>query len=186
MICVFVMSVKSQWSESEGILEPDSRTNITQVATRPGDEKQLKLASPAFENNELMPSRYSRDGGNLHPPLSIGGVPDGTRSLALIVEDIDSPIGTFTHWLVWNLPPDIKELAEGTLPDEGQVGMNGFGEVRYDGPCPPSGRHRYVFRLLALGELIDAETGDRRDQVAADLRSNVLAEATLTGRYAAD
>jgi Raf kinase inhibitor-like YbhB/YbcL family protein len=146
----------------------------------------MELASSAFNDNGPIPSRHSRDGDNLNPPLTISGVPEAARSLLLIAEDPDSPIGVFTHWLVWNLPPDTREVAQGSLPDDARVGMNGFGEIRYDGPCPPSGYHRYVFRLLALDRLLDATTGDRRDQIMPALEQHVLAEATLTGRYPPD
>jgi Raf kinase inhibitor-like YbhB/YbcL family protein len=146
----------------------------------------VKLASPAFGDNELIPWRYTRDGDNLHPPLTISGLPEAARSLLLVVEDVDSPIGLFTHWLIWNLPPDTSEISEGRLQDNVCVGMNSFGEVRYDGPCPPSGCHRYVFRLLALDKTLDAETGDRRDQVMRQVKDHSLAEARLTGRFEVD
>lgn len=143
----------------------------------------MNLASPSFANDASIPAKHARDGDNLSPPLTISGVPDAARSLALILEDIDSPMGIFTHWVVWNVPSDTTGIAEGMLPAEAEVGMNGFGEVRYDGPCPPSGRHRYRFRLLALDQTLDAPTGDRKDQIAADMAGCVITEATLTGWY---
>ncbi len=103
----------------------------------------------------------------------------------LVMEDIDCPIGVFTHWLVWNIPADVREIDAGELPPSAEIGLNGFGEVGYSGPCPPSGRHRYRFVLLALGCTLEAATSDRRDQVEAEAEGQVLARAELTGLYTA-
>lgn len=140
----------------------------------------MKITSPAFGENDIIPTRYGFDGERISPPLQIAGVPPGTRSLALIMEDIDSPVGRFTHWVVWNLPPETAEISENALPSEAQVGLNGYGEIGYGPPYPPSGRHRYVFRLYALDTTLQAAPGDRRDQIQSEMNGSVIAEATLT------
>lgn len=145
----------------------------------------MEISSTAFGKGEEIPAKYTFDGENINPPLRIRGVPDNARSLTLIVEDIDSPIGPFTHWVVWNIPADTSEIDEGSAPPGSETGVNGFGEVRYGGPCPPSGRHRYKFRLFALDIVLDATTPDRRDAVEGEMEGNIIAKATLTGFYQA-
>ena len=145
----------------------------------------MELSSPSFEDGADMPARHTHDGEDVSPALRISGVPAKAGSLALIMEDIDSPIGPFTHWVVWNIPPQTTEIREGELPQGAEVGLNGFGEARYAGPCPPSGRHRYRFRLFALESMLDATSPDRKDQIKADMEDQVVGAATLTGCYQA-
>ena len=146
----------------------------------------MKLTSTAFNDGEDIPEKHAFDGENVPPPLRFEGVPGNAQSLALIMEDLDSPIGPFTHWVVWNLPPDTAEAGnDSPLPREAETGINGFGESRYGGPCPPSGRHRYRFRLLALDTRLEATSPDRKDQIESEMEGNVLDEALLTGLYRA-
>lgn len=145
----------------------------------------MELSSPAFGNGEEIPAKYTFDGLNVSPPLQIRGVPAGAQSLVLIVEDVDSPIGPFTHWVLWNIPPSATEVAEDQVPEGSETGINGFGEVRYGGPCPPTGRHRYRFNLFALDSRLEATSPDRRDQIESDMEDNILARAILTGCYQA-
>lgn len=145
----------------------------------------MELSSPAFADFEDIPRRHSRDGDGANPPLQIAGVPRAAVSLVLIVDDMDSPIGAFTHWVVWNMPPETTDIQEGAIPPGAQSGLNGFGELGWSGPCPPSGRHRYRFRLLALDRELELGTPDRRDRVERAMVGHVLAEATLTGVYRA-
>jgi Raf kinase inhibitor-like YbhB/YbcL family protein len=146
----------------------------------------MKLSSAAFEDEQQIPAKYTRDGGNVSPPLTISDVPEAARSLVLILEDLDSPMGVFTHWLVWNIPPPVTGIDENECPPGAELGMNGFGEVRYDGPCPPFGRHRYRFRLLALDQELDATTPDRKDQLEAEMQDHLIEAATLTAWYGAE
>ncbi len=145
----------------------------------------MKITSTAFASGEAIPAKYTFDGENVRPPLRFEGVPGNAKSLVVIMEDLDSPIGPFTHWVLWNLPPDTEEIGEDSMPAKAETGINGFGEVRYSGPCPPSGRHRYRFRLFALDIELEATTPDRRDQIEGEMEGDVLAEATLTGLYEA-
>lgn len=145
----------------------------------------MKIASPSFGDGEEIPTRHAFDGDNLSPPLTIADVPASARSFALIVECLDAPIGRFTHWVVWNIPPDVQTLGEGSPPPEAERGLNGFGEVAYAGPCPPSGRYHYRVRVFALDTTLDARTPDRRDHIEREMEGHVVAEAALHGVYRA-
>ncbi|MFH0987483.1 MAG: YbhB/YbcL family Raf kinase inhibitor-like protein, partial [Patescibacteria group bacterium] len=103
----------------------------------------LTLKSSAFENNSSIPQKYTCDGENISPPLTISGEPQEAKDLVLILEDPDAPQGTFTHWTIWNIPLGIKEIEEGMAPEGAIEGQTDFGEIGYGGPCPPSGTHRY-------------------------------------------
>jgi Raf kinase inhibitor-like YbhB/YbcL family protein len=142
---------------------------------------EFEITSAAFEAGGTIPSRYSCDGENVSPPLSFTGAPADTRSLALVVDDPDAPVGTFTHWLAWGIDPDADGLDEGqAAPREGR---NGFGTTGYAGPCPPRGRHRYFFRLHALDAELDLQPGADRDQLERALEGHVLETAELMGGF---
>ncbi|WP_026278927.1 MULTISPECIES: YbhB/YbcL family Raf kinase inhibitor-like protein [Thioalkalivibrio] len=128
-----------------------------------------------------MPIEVSARDANELPPLEIREVPAGSRSLALILEDLDSPLGDVTHWLVWNLPPDTTRVDALHLPSEARVGMDAFGKVGYLGPVPPEGCHHYRFRLQALDAELELEAGATRSQFDAAAEGHVLAEVDLTG-----
>lgn len=110
----------------------------------------ISLTSPVFNHTGLIPPLYTCDGADSHPPLVIANIPANTRSLALVVDDPDSPSKNFVHWLVWNIKPIDQTIEEGKVPEEAGQGKNSFGKVGYGGPCPQSGTHRYFFKLLAL------------------------------------
>ena len=114
--------------------------------------------------------------------MKIAGVPSGAQSLVLILEDPDAPSGTFTHWLVWNIPPQAKILPPGELSGNALQGINDFGKTGYSGPCPPSGTHRYYFRLSALDILLPVPAGASRLDLENAMRGHVLATASLMGR----
>jgi Raf kinase inhibitor-like YbhB/YbcL family protein len=139
--------------------------------------------SSAFQDGAPIPRRHGCEGEDLSPPLSWSGVPEGTRSLALVVDDPDAPAGTFTHWLGWSLDPDAEGLGEGeAAPVEG---TNDFGTSGYRGPCPPPGhgRHRYSFRLYALDSDLDRRPGAGRRELERALEGHTLATAELIGTY---
>lgn len=153
-------------------------------------QQTFSLSSSAFSPNGSIPPRYTCDGEELSPPLSIGGTPSGTLSLALIVEDPDvpkqlKPDGTFLHWLVYNIPPAVTEMLEGTRV--GTQGENGSGKPGYTGPCPPPQyeprQHRYVFTLYALDATLNLPAGATKDQVLAAMQGHVIAQARLVGLY---
>ena len=141
------------------------------------------LTSSAFENHQRVPRRHTCEGEDLSPSLAWSGLPSGTRSLALIVDDPDAPVGTFTHWVTWGIDPEAGGLAEGEAP--AGEGRNDFGAVGYRGPCPPPGhgRHRYFFRLYALDTEPELARGAERAQVEQTLEGHVLDTAELLGEY---
>lgn len=148
----------------------------------------LKLMSTAFRPGEMIPDQYSRKGGNLSPPITWSGVPVETQSLALVVDDPDAPSGLFVHWLVYDIPPGEQGLAEGQpaaeeLANGERQGRNGFGDVGYGGPQPPSGTHRYFFHLYALDTELSVPAKASRNDLDAAIRGHVLEETELMGRY---
>src|SRR5690242_12178428 len=122
---------------------------VTQTAT-------LTIGSPEFGPKDFIPSRYTCEGDNVNPPLTIENIPKGTKSLALVIDDLDAPGGTFIHWLVWNIRP-MEMILENTVP--GTEGNNSFGSINYKGPCPPTGTHRYFFKVYALDKMLDLAEG---------------------------
>jgi hypothetical protein len=148
----------------------------------------MKLMSEGFQHEGLIPERYSKDGGNFSPPLSWRDVPEKTKSLALMVDDPDAPSGLFVHWLLYGIPPATTELDEGVpangrLSDGARQGRNGFGDVGYGGPQPPSGTHRYFFHLYALDYDPPLDAGAGREDIDRAIRGHIIAEAELMGRY---
>ena len=146
-------------------------------------ESGMKIESSSFSQNSLIPAKYTCDGENINPPLRVTGVPEGTTSLALIVDDPDAVNGTWTHWTVWNISPDTTEIEEGTIPLDGIEGDTSFGEPGYGGPCPPSGEHRYFFKLYALNTMLDLESGASRAELEKAMEGHVDDTAQLVGLY---
>jgi Raf kinase inhibitor-like YbhB/YbcL family protein len=140
----------------------------------------LKLVSSAFAEGQSIPRDFTCDGANRSPPLAWSRAPAGTLSFALVMDDPDAPAGTWDHWLLWNLSGSA--LAEGAT--DGTSGANSWGKTGYGGPCPPSGTHRYVFRLLALDARLELPAGARKPALLEACKGHVLAEARLVGRYA--
>ncbi len=143
----------------------------------------LELTSTGFPDGGEIPVKYTGDGSNVSPPLAWSFLPEGTRSLALIVHDPDAPSGDFTHWVAWNIDPGPGGLDEGApAPAEG---VNGFGKTGYMGPSPPSGHgpHRYFHELHALDSELQLDLGASREQLEAALDEHVLAKAQLVGTY---
>ena len=151
----------------------------------------LKVSSPAFGPGEMIPARYTCDGEDVSPPLQWEGAPKGTRSFALVVDDPDAPVGTFIHWVLYNIPPDRSELPEGVprqleVPGIGLQGTNDFKDNRigYRGPCPPPGKpHRYFFKLYALDTTLDVIEGASAATVERAMRGHILAQGQLMGTY---
>jgi len=146
--------------------------------------------SPAFAYGQTIPRKYTCDGEDVSPPLRIEGVPSGAAALVLIVEDPDAPKRNFTHWVLYNIPPNVTELPEGVPKAEetpyGLQGVNDFGRVGWGGPCPPRGHgtHRYFFRLYALSRRLDLPPRATKDAVRSAMQGLVIAEAEYMGTYA--
>jgi Raf kinase inhibitor-like YbhB/YbcL family protein len=149
----------------------------------------MQLVSSAFQPGAPIPARFTCDGQDLSPPLQWSGHPAQTKSFALIMDDPDAPGGTFVHWVLYNVPPVTLALPEAvpsksSLGDGSRQGRNSFGKTGYGGPCPPSGTHRYFFRLYALNRELELAAGATREQLLSAMKGHVLAEAELMGRYA--
>ena len=136
----------------------------------------MTLASPAFPDGDGIPKEYGCSGASHTPPLVIGNVPANAKSLALIVDDPDAPGGHFTHWVVWNIPPDSRTV-------KGTEGKNSYGKTGWGPPCPPSGEHRYVFDLYALDTMLNVPADKGREDLDPAMAGHVVAQASLTGRY---
>jgi Raf kinase inhibitor-like YbhB/YbcL family protein len=156
----------------------------------------IQLRSPVFSDGGMIPKAFTCDGSDRSPPLEWSGVPTSARSLALICDDPDAPMGTWSHWVVFNLPPEVKTLKEGIPADEtisvskgtessgkARQGRNDFKKIGYGGPCPPSGTHRYFFRLYALDAGLELSSTATRAEVLKAIQGHILAEGRLIGKY---
>jgi len=149
---------------------------------------EIKITSSAFEEGGLIPAKYTCDGADVSPPLQWDAVPEGTKSVALICDDPDAPMGTWVHWVLFNLPSDAKELAENipaeeTLPNGAKQGVNDFGRIGYGGPCPPGGTHRYFFKIYALDTEVGLEAGANKRQLLKAMEGHILEQGQLVGKY---
>lgn len=149
---------------------------------------EIKLKSRAFENEGMIPEKYTCDGDDISPPLSWESVPEGTKSIALICDDPDAPAGTWVHWVVYNLPPEIRTLEENITPERsmengGIQGMNDSQKIGYGGPCPPGGTHRYFFKIFALDAKVDLTPGATKSQLLIAMEGHILAKEDLIGKY---
>jgi len=148
----------------------------------------ISVSSPAFQEGGMIPSKYTCDGQDISPPLMWEGVPETTKSIALISDDPDAPVGTWVHWVMWNIPPNVHELtenipAERELPDGSRQGITDFGRPGYGGPCPPSGTHRYYFRIYALDTIPDLPNSAKKADLLKAAEGHLLAEGRLMGKY---
>ncbi|MBU0667884.1 YbhB/YbcL family Raf kinase inhibitor-like protein [Patescibacteria group bacterium] len=142
----------------------------------------MKLTSPAFENNQSIPVKYTCDGEDLSPPLKIAEVPAEAKSLVLIVDDPDAPVGDWVHWTVLNIPPQTAEIAEGKAP-EGLEGKTDFGTPGYGGPCPPGGTHRYFFKLYALDTKLNLPASAKKADIEKAMEDHIITRTELVGLY---
>lgn len=142
--------------------------------------KVIEVASKAFAMNGSIPVKYTCEGDDVNPPLDIGNIPAQAKSLALIVEDPDAPRGSWLHWLVWNIPV-THHIKDDDVP--GDEGVNDFGKQGYGGPCPPSGTHRYVFKVYALDSVLELGEGAGRRELQDAMADHVLAYGEITGVY---
>ncbi len=142
--------------------------------------QKLKITSSAFKNNDRIPSKYTCEGIDVNPPLKIHNIPNGAESLAIIVDDPDAPMGTWVHWIVWNITP-TEEIDEDIVP--GIEGTNDFNKTSYYGPCPPSGIHRYFFKIYALNTKLDLNSIARKRDLEEAMEGKILAKGAIIGLY---
>jgi hypothetical protein len=143
----------------------------------------ISITSPSFQAGGDIPAKFTCNGTNVSPELQISRVPNEAKSLVLIVDDPDAPRGLFTHWIVWNIDPKTTRVAENNAPTAGVQGTNDFGKRNYGGPCPPSGTHRYFFKIFALDIKLELKPSARRAELDAAMRGHVLAQGELMARY---
>ncbi len=172
------------------IVAPFCLTFLNNTKSAKCDETTLlSLTSTTFRNGEKIPRKYTCDGEDTSPPISWSGAPNGTKSYAIILEDPDAPGGTFTHWVLYDLPANVTALPEGAGKkrnhNEGsKQGVNDFGRIGYSGPCPPGGTHRYIFRLYAL-DVKDLNLKEKatKEEVLKAAKGHVISETELVGTY---
>jgi Raf kinase inhibitor-like YbhB/YbcL family protein len=148
----------------------------------------IKITSPAFDEGGMIPKKYTCDGLDVSPPLTWASAPEGTKTFALICDDPDAPMGTWVHWVLFNLPGNINSLSENippqrTLSNNAKQGTNDFGKIGYGGPCPPGGTHRYYFKIYALDTELYLDPGITKSDLLAAMKGHILGEGQLIGRY---
>jgi Raf kinase inhibitor-like YbhB/YbcL family protein len=171
------------------LLGPTRGATFSSIVEIPSSEAGFSLTSPDFANGEPIPARYTCDGENIPPTLSWSDPPPGTKSLALVVDDPDAPVGTWTHWIVYNIPPDVRTMDQSFTPGiqisdvKILFGKNSWGKQAYGGPCPPSGTHRYVFQLFALDILLGPKDRMTKNDLSAQMQNHVLGFVQIMGTY---
>ena len=142
--------------------------------------KNLTISNTAFKNNNKIPPKYTCSGEDVNPQLDITGIPEETKSLVLIIDDPDAPMGNWVHWIVWNIPP-TNMIKEKSVP--GVEGINDFGKHSYGGPCPPSGTHRYFFKVAALDTELSLQVHTQKKDLEYAMTGHILAKGELVGLY---
>ena len=143
-------------------------------------EENMKIKSPEFENGQNIPSKFTCEGEDVNPALTIEDIPEGTKSLSLIVDDPDAPVGLWVHWVVFDIPP-ASRMKENNIP--GKQGINSSRGMNYHGPCPPSGTHRYFFKIYALDTVLNLKEGISKAQLENAMQGHILDKAELVGLY---
>ena len=156
---------------------------ISEALCGDGKTGQFKISSPAFENNGTIPKKYGCAGENVNPVLKIEDVPPGTKSLALVFDDIDAPGGSYVHWILWKIDPGTGEIRENSVPEGAVQGTNDFKKQSYGGPCPPTRPHRYLFRVYALDTVLNLEPAATKPDLEKAMAGHILSQAELKGTY---
>ncbi len=149
---------------------------------------EIKITSTAFNDGEMIPAKYTCDEDDISPQLQWTNIPGGTQSIAIINDDPDAPMGTWVHWVIYNIPPDVTGLQENfpndeTLSDGTRQGITDFGKTGYGGPCPPSGTHRYYFKIYALDTMLDSVVLLDKKSLLEMMEGHIMAQGQLMGRY---
>jgi Raf kinase inhibitor-like YbhB/YbcL family protein len=163
-------------------------THQQQTGGKGGSDMELSLVSTAFEEGGMIPRKHTCDGADVSPALAWGSAPPGARSFALICDDPDAPMGTWVHWVIFNLPGDARALPEGVaamdeLENGATQGVNDFEKIGYGGPCPPHGTHRYFFKLYALDGKLNLDGRVTKERLLKAMEGHILGEARLMGKY---
>lgn len=177
-ILVFVLSFVFVRQTSE-----NKSTKVQQPKETSKQLSNMKITSSAFSHNQTIPQKYTCDGEDLSPPLQFGEVPEDAQSLVLIVDDPDAPAKTWVHWTVFNMDPTTNEVSENSVPNGGVEAMTDFGRQGYGGPCPPSGTHRYFFKLYALDTKLALSSNADKKEIEEAMQGHILGLAELIGLY---
>lgn len=153
-----------------------------------GKEMKIIITSSAFKDGDFIPQKYTCDGADISPSLQWDGIPEETKEIALICDDPDAPMGTWVHWVLYNIPPSIRNLPDmvpsvKVLENLAIHGTNDFRKIGYGGPCPPSGTHRYFFKIYALNSELHIEPGKTKADLLAAMEGHIIAEGSLMGKY---
>lgn len=143
----------------------------------------ITITSSAFKNGDLIPAKYTCDGSNTTPPFDISGVPQNAKSLAIIVDDPDAPSGNFNHFVAWNIDPATKDISGGNFPTSAVLGTNDAGNTGYFGPCPPSGTHRYNFKIYALDTTLNLDSSAKKADLEKAMGGHIIGQGELMGKY---
>lgn len=173
---VYFWSRKNQLKDTPKASSPPT----SQLTINP---KNMKITSSAFGNGENIPVKYTCDGEKINPPLQISEVPSEAKSLTLTVEDPDAPSGTYIHWTVWNIKPAASEIPENSVPQGAVQGTTSAGKPGFVGPCPPTGTHRYDFRLYALDTELELDSSAKIDGLKKAMEGHIIDNAELLGKY---
>lgn len=187
---VFVFARLRVWALSLIILFAliASDANAQDNDDKGGAVMDIKVTSQAFKNGEMIPKKYTGDGEEVSPPIEWSDIPDNTKSIALISDDPDAPAGTWVHWVIFNIPADLRGLPENVphapILDNGtRQGLDDSGNNGYGGPCPPSGTHRYYFKVYALDSMLDLKPGIRKKDLLRAMEGHILVQGELMGKY---
>jgi Raf kinase inhibitor-like YbhB/YbcL family protein len=186
--CALLLFFSCSGSNRNAVVENRSSSEATNANRGPGEKMNIKLTSTTFQDGGMIPTKYTCDGANVSPPLDWSGAPQTTKSLALICDDPDAPRKTWVHWVVFDLPASRTSLPENVPPQEtiaggGKQGMTDFKKIGYGGPCPPSGTHRYFFKIYALDTELNLDSKTTKDQLLQAMKGHILAQDELMGRY---
>jgi hypothetical protein len=143
----------------------------------------FRISSGAFTDGSDIPVKYTCDGSDISPPVSVSGIPESAKSLIILLDDKDTPSGTWVHWLMWNIPAGVSEIPENSVPAGAIQGKNGFGDNSYGGPCPPTGRHRYLFTMYALDTYLTLPSGSTKEEVINSVNTHIMSRAEYSGYY---
>lgn len=179
-ILSFIKSSSSELDELKTINDVDSE--ISDIFTSENFNK-MNITSNAFANNALIPAKYTCDGENINPALNISAVPENAKSLVLIVDDPDAPVGLWVHWLIWNIDVKTQVIAENSVPKNAIEGTTSFGKTGYGGPCPPDKIHRYFFKVYALDTILDLPESATKTELEKAMQNHIIDSAQIIGRY---
>lgn len=181
VVIVVLWAAMNYWAGQSAAPAEQAVLSTPVLSPRPSDS--MHLTSSAWQEGGSIPEQYTCDGEDVSPPLAVSGVPEGAQSLVLIVDDPDAPRGDWVHWTVWNIAPETAEIAQSSVPAEAVEGMTDFGQPGWGGPCPPSGEHRYQFKLYALDARLDLPSTARKADIEKAMEGHILEQTVLVGRY---